>query len=679
MPWAAKLLFWLNVQSLNLVVFCLVVAALRVWPYRVFVTVFTGFLAFFYINSWGAFFSIGVFTDVESLAFLWHVGPEDVTRHAFSFDSKGVMLSAGASAAAVAVSVGLAGFVSRFVSGLSWSFLAKLGGVAGLTLGVVVNSVAAVSFLQGDFLYGTLRRLTSYETYVAHQLAYRSTPFGVFAGRLLPYDAGKALFPDTVLHQKAQAALAAGDIQFTLPPRSEAAAYAGAVLPSAWPKTNVILVLIESLRNDVLQSFGGSRLVMPHLDRWAQRSVRFQNSYAQAAYSALADPATMIGHYPMRHLGFSAFPTPITYPRDTIFDLLQEMNYKVAVFSSQNERWANMASLLYFDKPGFNQLQFFHAGNYGDKGQYIPDHDGTSVSDWLRKEGSFKNRAGYAGKIDDAVTIQAALGWLAAFREKNPEKPFFMYLNLQNSHFPYTVPPGQPKPFDEGARDFPMHFGKFPPERSPDVYNRYSNALNYVDRQLGLLFDHLDKTGLADKTIVVVAGDNGEAFYEHDVSGHGGALYEEMIRTPLLISAPGLASRDLNAPVEQIDIPPTLLSLLRLPHFLGFQGYNALGKIPNDRLRFVVTNGGFAHQRIVVHKEWKLIEDLRWKRYELYNLKKDPLERKDLSSKETKILENLAIWLYAWRENQLSYYEKPHQHEKNFPPLMRVGDAKNNQ
>jgi arylsulfatase A-like enzyme len=671
-PWTATALFWLNVQALNLCAVCVLLAGLRLRVHRYSVAIVLGVLTFFYINSWGTFFSIGVFTDVESLAFLWHIGPQEVTQHAVSFDRKGVLLSAAFSAAAVAASLALVSPLVRFAACLSWGFVARMGVVAAAILALVFVSVAAVSTVRGEFLYGTLRRLTSYETYIAHQLAYRSTPFGVFLGRLMPYDMGKALFPDPVLKEKAQAALEAGQIQVILPPRVAASSYVEAVPPSAWPTKNVVLILIESLRNDVLQSFGGSREIMPNLDRWAQRSVRFQNSYAQAAYSALADPATMIGHYPMRHLRFSAFPTPITYPRDAVFDLLQLMNYKAAVFSSQNERWADMAKLLYFDKPGFNQLQFFHAGNYGDKGQYIPDHDGTSVSDWLRKEGAFKDRVGYAGKIDDAVTVQVALGWLETFRARTPERPFFMYLNLQNSHFPYTVPPGQPKPFEEGARDFPMHFGKFPPERAPHVYNRYANALHYVDRQLGLFFEHLEKTGLADTTIVVVAGDNGEAFYEHDVSGHGGALYEEMIRTPLLISAPGLKAHDRAEPVEQIDIPPTVLGLLSLPGFTGFQGYDALGELPEHRLRFVVTNGGFSHQRVLVHQGWKLIEDLRWKRYELYNLANDPQEKVDLSRAHPVRLEQMATWLYVWRDTQLAYYRDRALHQKFFPPRMMV-------
>ena len=93
----------------------------------------------------------------------------------------------------------------------------------------------------------------------------------------------------------------------------------------------------------------------------------------------------------------------------------------------------------------------------------------------------------------------------------------------------------------------------------------YADSLVYVDALISRLFDHLQKTGLWDKTLIVLTGDHGQAVYEHGFAAHGSALFDEVLRVPLLIRAPGLSASQDPRLAQQINVPPSVVDLLGLP------------------------------------------------------------------------------------------------------------------
>jgi arylsulfatase A-like enzyme len=165
-------------------------------------------------------------------------------------------------------------------------------------------------------------------------------------------------------------------------------------------------------------------------------------------------------------------------------------------------------------------------------------------------------------------SVEELLSWLHEDASSNPETPFFAVLHLYDPHMPYAPPP----PFD--TRFLPegdtctvySWFGFCAQGVSADTLDHlvalYDGEIAWVDSQLSRLFSFVRKTGIAERTVIILTADHGEEFLEHNGIGHGHTFYEELIHVPLVVSGPGFESggRD-HSPVCQIDIAPTIYSL----------------------------------------------------------------------------------------------------------------------
>ena len=291
-----------------------------------------------------------------------------------------------------------------------------------------------------------------------------------------------------------------------------------------------------------------------------------------------------------------------------------------------------------------------------------------------QKEGSGFERAKArpleGGCLDDRFTVREGLAWATA----EPARPFFLYLNLQISHFPYTLPEDARHRFGPEKVDFPMSYAYYPPEKAEAVQGLYDDALSYVDEQLGKLFAGLKAQGRWDDTVVVVTGDHGEAFGEHGLLCHANGLYEEAVRVPLLIKAaqgaPGGAARFVDVPNQLIDVPPTVHHLLGLPSHPDYQGVDLLGPVPAGRDLFLVVHSPIGHQYGLVQGSDKLILDKDTDQTLLFDLAADPGERHNLATSQPGRAQALRARLDSWRAAQLSYYGDPLQQSLSYPPVL---------
>ena len=211
--------------------------------------------------------------------------------------------------------------------------------------------------------------------------------------------------------------------------------------------------------------------------------------------------------------------------------------------------------------------------------------------------------------VDEPSTVRRALAWIDSL--PRGERFFLTYLPIAGHH-PYETP--EPGPFPERAES-----------------DRYLNALHYADASLGALLRGLRDRGLDRNALFVVFGDHGQAFGRHQGNyGHTLFLYEENIRVPYLIAAPGLITQQarLARKISLIDTAPTILDLLGLPAPPDHQGRSALEGQPGMALYYTDYSLGLMGLRDGC---WKYIYELDSDRTKLFDLCQDTAELYDLS------------------------------------------------
>lgn len=429
-------------------------------------------------------------------------------------------------------------------------------------------------------------------------------------------------------------------------PIEPAGAYLSSVDRASLRRWNVVVVLIDSLRADQLRATGGTREVMPALEALARESRVFTDCVSAASHTDYSCPAVFSSHYPLRSRDVYRYPEHPSYPRVMIYDVLKALGWRTALHSSQNEHWGQMLNYL---QTG-NLDDVFHAGMAGPAAELPPD------------------RPRFSGMLDDSATVAHSLEWIA----RDTGSPFFLYLNLQSSHLPYDVPKDFPRRFATRPRDFEIKIGWFPREKAEVVKDVYADSLAYADAQLDRLLRNLKDRGLWDRTVVVVSGDHGEAFYEHGSAAHANGVHEEVIRVPLVIRAPGLEPGRDARPAHLLDVAPGVFHLLGLPAHPGFQGENPFAASPRaDRARYVISDTPWKTQIGVIRSGFKLVRDGDTGGSVLYDLARDPGETADASGAHPEIARDLKARLSGWRRAQLEYYDNPVRQSREYPPVFR--------
>ncbi|MFN0150329.1 MAG: sulfatase-like hydrolase/transferase, partial [bacterium] len=293
---------------------------------------------------------------------------------------------------------------------------------------------------------------------------------------------------------------------------------------------NVLLISIDTLRRDRLGCYGSPRRVSPELDRVARDGTLFEACVAPSSW-------TLPSHVSM-HTGLSPSVHRVTgdekrlgASRLTTAELLRRAGFATAGFVTH----------------------YYVSGDYGlDRG--------------------FESFT-YHQELPAAAMCERAGDWIAA----HDDRPFFCFVHLFDPHWDYAPP----APYAEvvggrAARDYrgPVD-GRFDPLQPwidpatkiapadfAHVLDLYDGEIAAVDAALGRLFARLDELGVADQTLVIVTSDHGEEFRDHGSFGHGHSLYEETVRVPLIVRAPGAAARVVGAraAAATIDIAPTIVA-----------------------------------------------------------------------------------------------------------------------
>ena len=342
---------------------------------------------------------------------------------------------------------------------------------------------------------------------------------------------------------------------------------------------NVVMIHLESTGAGYLHPYGSPVDPMPKLTRLATKAVLFENAYAVYPESIKGLFSVLCSRYPAfdsRAESYERVSTP------SIAQVLAKAGYRTALFHSGRFMYLGMESVI--GKRGYQTLE--DAGDIG---------------------GNHNSSFG----VDEPATVKRMLGWVDALPR---DKRFFTtYLPIAGHH-PYETP--EPGPFPENE----------------DI-GRYRNALHYADAVVAELIEGLRIRGLDENTLFVIFGDHGEAFGQHQGNyGHTLFIYEENIRVPLLLVAPGLFEGPIRVhrTASLIDLAPTICDLLGLPPPADYQGRSLFQPGRRMALFFADYSLGFFGLR---DGDWKFIHELDSGRSKLFDLCSDPGETNDLARK----------------------------------------------
>lgn len=351
-----------------------------------------------------------------------------------------------------------------------------------------------------------------------------------------------------------------------------------------------MLILLDAVRADHLGLYGYPKETTPFLAELATRGLVFERAYAASSWTPSSMASIFTGRWVHQHGVLSGFAAT-------------KSALKRGERISLNRIPGSLETLPEVVKAaGYRSFGAADNMNVGEAMGFTRGFDAFSS----KEQGGLRH-----GK--------AVAEWLPELRAGGP---YFLYLHYMAAHAPYR-------------KRAPWYDPKTPP-RLQDVA-AYDSNLSFMDQEIRELFEAL---GLADDAVVIVTADHGEEFSDHGGIGHKNTLYEELLRVPLVLHAPGrIPAGRVASPVSTIDLMPTLRELCGLPAAAADPGRSLLDTARSggdaERALLAMRSDEFGPTRLarkaLVTQRYKLILSLPEERAELFDLLEDPRERRDLS------------------------------------------------
>lgn len=420
-------------------------------------------------------------------------------------------------------------------------------------------------------------------------------------------------------------------------------------------RPNIIFILTDDQRWDFMSCMGHPYISTPNMDRLAREGARFSNTFVTTSLCSPSRASFLTGKYAHSHGVYDNRNEFDAAQNKTFPQLLQTAGYETAFFG----KW-HMGGQKEM-QPGFNRWAAL-------QGQ------GTYMDPKLNIDGEWTENTGYVTDILNKM----ALDWMKQKRDA----PFCMYLSHKAAHDPrqpavrhsklyadgiYTpaastedTMEGKPKWLrdKQGPMTAANHEKRY--AGMQEGVRKYCRTLASVDEGIGRILDALKESGELENTIVIFAGDNGYFFGEHGL-GDKRKAYDEALRIPFLVRFPEKvqAGRVIDQMCLNIDLAPTLLDLagVSIPTNMQGRSFKPLleGKKPKWREDFLYeyfVDREFPENtpkiQAVRTERWKYItypdiDDIT----ELYDLKNDPLEMKNLAAdpKHAKVVAEMKVRL----------------------------------
>jgi len=394
-----------------------------------------------------------------------------------------------------------------------------------------------------------------------------------------------------------------------------AQALTGSARHTVQKQHNIIFIMVDTLRADHIGCYGYDLPTTPNIDRFAGEATRFEQAVSQAPYTLWSVTSLMSSHYPETFFSNAieddSREADVTLPM--LAEVLHDKGYATAAIVSNTLLSSSPLTAQGYD-------------SYSDR-----------LSNF---------------KITSTAVTRAAIKRVSMLKGRK----FFLSLVYMDPHQPYVHHPRFK--FGDSAIDKPRRevaAAKYPrdfPQRRQEIQG-YDSEIAFTDHHIGVFLDELKRQGLYDDACIVFFSDHGEEFLEHGSWGHRWTLYEEAVQVPLIIKFPRQdKGRIIGGAFPLIDLVPSLLA---------WQGYDiAPLKMHGDPLNldkllhcaekpiFSATLEGMQSVRYSAAKYIRKFElddlerkdagekiEVRVKQSQLYDLKADPLEQRDLMARKT--------------------------------------------
>ncbi len=319
---------------------------------------------------------------------------------------------------------------------------------------------------------------------------------------------------------------------------------------------NILVIVVDTLRADHLSVYGYQRETSPFIDSLAQEGVRFQNAISPSSWTQPSHASMLTGHYTYEH---QAELEPLDGRYQTIGEAMQTQGYRTGAFSANTlfftRRQGFGRGFLHFEDNYLTTTDaFLNSSVYG----FLFDFYGLRKA--LNYEGVPTRR--YAADIN-----RSTLDWI----DREPEKPFFVFINYFDVHDPYLPPEPYRSKFASSPNPGGLINGfteRYSPSLTPEQIqtemDAYDGAISYVDDEIKKLFVELDTRGLLENTVVILTSDHGKSFGEHGLLQHSASLYLQEIHVPLIVWGTDFAppGKVIDTPVSLSALPATLTSLV---------------------------------------------------------------------------------------------------------------------
>ena len=428
----------------------------------------------------------------------------------------------------------------------------------------------------------------------------------------------------------------------TGPPPAQAAANADG--------PNLLLLSVDTLRPDRLGTLGDPRARTPWIDRLARRAITYPTCVAPSPWTLPSLGTLLTGTHPGEHRVLEEL-SGLAASVPTLAEACRASGRRTAAFVSNP--WLATGSLA----RGFDTF------DVAERLECLDPVRGTRMARLLSKTLLRGFRLDRADRLSDQGAAWVARG----------EGAWFLWVHYFDPHLPNW--PGFP--WDRLIGPAPIHVGsaltveeiragEWPGGDAgrEEIERLYDGEVALTDRGVGRLWRALAESGRLERTAIVFTGDHGEELWDHAGYGHGHAMWDEVVRVPLLVRPPGgTVGRVVGAPVRLIDVAPTALARAGVPapadrpfsgHVLGPGGSarpadGAPDSSPPPAYGEAVLYG--PEQKFLRTDRWKLVyrpgapDSLL-----LFDLAADPGERHEVAASEPVRVDSLRAELGRWME-----------------------------